>query len=161
MHLQDGIENLQVTLSLLQEEADSEMQIEFENDLATMTSLLEKYRLEQLLDEPYDQNNAIIEIHPGAGGTESQDWGEMLLRMYTRWAAQHNFEVETADYEAGEEAGIKSVTLLVNGHNAYGYLRSEKGSIDLSEFHHLMLLGGDILRLLQLMSCQNWMTIQM
>ena len=127
LHLQDGIENLQVTLSLLQEEADSEMQIEFENDLATMTSLLEKYRLEQLLDEPYDQNNAIIEIHPGAGGTESQDWGEMLLRMYTRWAAQHNFEVETADYEAGEEAGIKSVTLLVNGHNAYGYLRSEKG----------------------------------
>jgi len=81
LHLQDGIENLQVTLSLLQEEADSEMQIEFENDLATMTSLLEKYRLEQLLDEPYDQNNAIIEIHPGAGGTESQDWLEINVQM--------------------------------------------------------------------------------
>lgn len=127
LRLQDGVENLQVTLSLLQEELDPEMQTEFDQNLVKMTNLLERYRLEQLLDEPYDQNNAIVEIHPGAGGTESQDWGAMLLRMYTRWAGQHNFEVETADYEVGDEAGIKSVTLLINGHNAYGYLRSEKG----------------------------------
>ncbi len=80
-----------------------------------------------LLDEPYDRNNAIIELHPGAGGTESQDWGSMLLRMYTRFCEQHGYQVETLDYQAGDEAGIKSVTLLVKGHNAYGYLKSEKG----------------------------------
>lgn len=127
LHLQDGVENLQVTLSLLQDEADADMQTEFEDELDEMTKSLEQYRLEQLLDEPYDGNNAILEIHPGAGGTESQDWGAMLLRMYTRWASQRGFQVETANYEVGDEAGIKSVTLLVNGHNAYGYLRSEKG----------------------------------
>ena len=116
-----------MTLSLLQEEPDEDMQRQFDHDLERVGEQLEQYRLEQLLDEPYDANNAILEIHPGAGGTESQDWGEMLLRMYTRWAGQHQFQVEVADYEAGDEAGIKSVTVLVNGHNAYGYLRSEKG----------------------------------
>jgi len=80
-----------------------------------------------LLSEPYDKNNAILELHPGAGGTESQDWGSMLLRMYTRWAEQHGFKVETMDYLPGDEAGIKSVTLLIQGHNAYGYLKAEKG----------------------------------
>src|SRR5699024_643585 len=88
---------------------------------------LETYELQMLLDEPYDHNNAILELHPGAGGTESQDWGSMLLRMYTRWAEQHQFQVETLDYQAGDEAGIKSVTLLIKGYNAYGYLKSEKG----------------------------------
>ena len=79
------------------------------------------YELSMLLDEPYDRNNAIIELHPGAGGTESQDWGSMLLRMYTRFCEQHGYQVETLDYQAGDEAGIKSVTLLIKGHNAYGY----------------------------------------
>lgn len=127
VHLSDGVEDLEVTLSLLQEEPDEDMQRQFDHDLERVGEQLEQYRLEQLLDEPYDANNAILEIHPGAGGTESQDWGEMLLRMYTRWAGQHQCQVEVADYEAGDEAGIKSVTVLVNGHNAYGYLRSEKG----------------------------------
>ena len=125
--LRDSVENLEVTQSLLQEENDPEMRTEFETELDQTQHLLETYRLEQLLDEPYDANNAILEIHPGAGGTESQDWGSMLLRMYTRWASAHNFQVEIAEYEAGDEAGIKSVTLLINGHNAFGYLRSERG----------------------------------
>ena len=73
------------------------------------------------------KNNAILELHPGAGGTESQDWGSMLLRMYTRWAEKRGFKVETVDYLPGDEAGIKSVTLLIKGHNAYGYLKAEKG----------------------------------
>lgn len=127
LKLQDGIENLQVALELLQDENDQDMQVEFEQDFNQVQEQLAQYRLSQLLDEPYDANSAILEIHPGAGGTESQDWGSMLLRMYTRWAGQHDFTVETADYEPGDEAGIKSVTLLINGHNVYGYLRSERG----------------------------------
>jgi len=79
------------------------------------------------LNGSYDKNNAIVEIHPGAGGTESQDWASMLLRMYTRWAEDKGYVVETLDYQPGEEAGIKSVTLLIKGHNAYGYLKAEKG----------------------------------
>src|SRR5699024_9152392 len=89
--------------------------------------VLNDYELEVLLSEPYDANNAILELHPGAGGTDSQDWGSILLRMYPRWAEARNFSIETVDYLPGDEAGIKSVTLLIKGHNAYGYLKSEKG----------------------------------
>ena len=88
---------------------------------------LNNYELQLLLSDPYDQNNAILELHPGAGGTESQDWGSILLRMYTRWAEKKGFKVETLNYLPGDEAGIKSVTLLIKGHNAYGYLKAEKG----------------------------------
>jgi peptide chain release factor 2 len=80
-----------------------------------------------MLAGPYDKNNAILELHPGAGGTESQDWAAILLRMYTRWAEDKGYKVEVVDYLPGEEAGIKSVTLLIKGHNAYGYLKAEKG----------------------------------
>ena len=80
-----------------------------------------------LLSDEFDQNNAVLELHSGAGGTESQDWASMLLRMYTRWAEHHGFKVETIDYQAGDEAGVKSVTLSIKGHNAYGYLKAEKG----------------------------------
>ncbi|WP_130844884.1 peptide chain release factor 2 [Lactiplantibacillus mudanjiangensis] len=125
--LASEVDDLAVAYELLNEEPDAEMQTDFERDFETAQHDLQQYRLNLLLDGPYDRNNAILEIHPGAGGTESQDWGAMLLRMYTRWAASHNFKVETADYQAGDEAGIKSVTLLISGHNAYGYLRSEKG----------------------------------
>ncbi|WP_153944890.1 PCRF domain-containing protein, partial [Acinetobacter baumannii] len=72
-----------------------------------------EYELQLLLSQPYDKKNAILELHPGAGGTESQDWADMLLRMYTRWAEKQNFKVETLDYLPGEEAGVKSVTLLI------------------------------------------------
>ena len=87
---------------------------------------MNEYELQLLLSDPYDKNNAILELHPGAGGTESQDWGSMLLRMYTRWAEKRGFKVETVDYLPGDEAGIKSVTLLIKGHNAYGYLKAER-----------------------------------
>ena len=88
---------------------------------------LEKLELETLLSGKYDSNNAIITIHPGAGGTESQDWAEMLYRMYTRWATKNEYEVKELDYLEGEEAGLKSVTFEIIGHNAYGYMKSEKG----------------------------------
>ena len=127
VHLKDQLENLQTTIELLSEAADDELQSEFELDYAATQKKLQEYRLTQLLDGPYDDKNAILEIHPGAGGTEAQDWGAMLLRMYVRWAERHGFVVETANYEAGEEAGIKSVSLLIKGRNAYGMLRSEKG----------------------------------
>lgn len=125
--LDSTYEDLQVNLELLQEEPDPEMQQDFETGVKTLQQQMQQYELALLLNEPYDQNNAILEIHPGAGGTESQDWGSMLLRMYTRWAQQHEFSVETEDYQAGDEAGIKSVSLMIKGHNAYGLLRSEKG----------------------------------
>ena len=127
VHLKEQLENLQTTIELLSEDADDELQSEFELDYAATQKELQEYRLTQLLDGPYDDKNAILEIHPGAGGTEAQDWGAMLLRMYVRWAERHGFVVETANYEAGEEAGIKSVSLLIKGRNAYGMLRSEKG----------------------------------
>src|SRR5699024_9468008 len=78
------------------------------------------------LSEPYDKNNAIFELHPGAGVTESQDWASILLRMYQRWAEHKHYKVETLNYLAGDEAGVKSVALLIIGHNAYGYLKAEK-----------------------------------
>lgn len=122
------VEDLEVLLEMVAEEPnDQELLAELEQTYAAATNKLQAYQLSILLNQPYDKDNAILEIHPGAGGTESQDWGSMLLRMYTRWADQHGFKVETVDYQAGDEAGIKSVTLLIEGTNAYGYLRSEKG----------------------------------
>ncbi|WP_152642875.1 peptide chain release factor 2 [Bacillus alveayuensis] len=126
-HLNETYENLHVTYELIKEEPDEDLQKELESELKTLTKELNEFELELLLSEPYDKNNAILELHPGAGGTESQDWGSMLLRMYTRWAEKKGFKVETLDYLPGEEAGIKSVTLLIKGHNAYGYLKAEKG----------------------------------
>ncbi|WP_156889950.1 peptide chain release factor 2 [Planococcus lenghuensis] len=120
-------ENLEMTLELLREEADTELQEELGTELKEYTAKLDDFELQLLLSEPYDKNNAILELHPGAGGTESQDWGSMLLRMYTRWGEKRGFKVETLDYLPGDEAGIKSVTLGFKGHNAYGYLKAEKG----------------------------------
>ncbi|MBS4174132.1 peptide chain release factor 2 [Bacillus sp. FJAT-49736] len=125
--LVDTQENLELTHDLVKEEEDSELHAELESELQELVSRLNQFELQLLLSEPYDKNNAILELHPGAGGTESQDWGSMLLRMYTRWAEKKGFKVETLDYLAGDEAGIKSVTLLIKGHNAYGYLKAEKG----------------------------------
>jgi peptide chain release factor 2 len=127
MDLSEELEELLILFEMLQEEADKEIQKELEERLSNLSRNLKAYELAQLLNQPYDANNALLEIHPGAGGVESQDWGSMLLRMYTRWTDKHHFDIETLDYQTGEEAGIKSVTLLIKGHNAYGYLRSEKG----------------------------------
>lgn len=120
-------EDLEVTYELAKEENDAELLTELEEELSSLKKEINDFELQMLLSEPYDANNAILELHPGAGGTESQDWASMLLRMYQRWAEQHNFSVETIDYLPGEEAGVKSVTLLIKGHNAYGYLKAEKG----------------------------------
>jgi peptide chain release factor 2 len=125
--LANEVEELTMMLEMIQEEFDQEMSDELTQRLTVLKEKMSAYELSLLLSEPYDSHNAILELHPGAGGTESQDWGSMLLRMYTRWSEQHGFQVETLDYLAGEEAGIKSVTLLIKGHNAYGYLKSEKG----------------------------------
>ena len=88
---------------------------------------IEKLEISTLLSGKYDSNNAILTIHPGAGGTEAQDWAEMLYRMYTRWASQNGYDIKELDYLDGEEAGIKSVTFLVSGEYAYGYLKGEMG----------------------------------
>ncbi|WP_462258581.1 peptide chain release factor 2 [Vagococcus teuberi] len=124
---EEAYEELELLLEMVEDENDSEMQKELEEKLNQTIQIVEDYELSQLLNGEYDQNNAVLELHPGAGGTESQDWGSMLLRMYTRWAESKGFQVETLDYQAGDEAGIKSVTLLIKGYNAYGYLKSEKG----------------------------------
>lgn len=120
-------ENLEVTLELVKEENDAELQEELVEETIDLNKRLNEYELQLLLSETHDKNNAILELHPGAGGTESQDWGSMLLRMYQRWGEKKGFKVETLDYLPGDEAGIKSVTLLIKGHNAYGYLKAEKG----------------------------------
>jgi len=124
---QGDYEDLEVALELAQEEKDESLFQETDKGLGQLKVELEKFELELLLSDPYDKNNAILELHPGAGGTESQDWAAMLYRMYTRWAEQRGFKVETLDYLPGEEAGIKSVTLLIKGYNAFGYLKAERG----------------------------------
>ncbi len=126
-NLNESYENLQLTYELVKEEEDEDLQGELVSEMKELVSQLNDFELQLLLSEQHDKNNAILELHPGAGGTESQDWGSMLLRMYTRWAEKKGFKVETLDYLPGDEAGIKSVTLLIKGHNAYGYLKAEKG----------------------------------
>lgn len=108
-------------------EEDESLGKEISEELEALEKSVEQVALETLLSGRYDRNNAILSLHPGAGGTESQDWAAMLLRMYTRWAEDHGYEVEILDYLEGEEAGIKSATLLIKGENAYGYLKAEKG----------------------------------
>jgi len=128
MHdLTNQYEELLVILELAKEEEDEDLIKEAQQNVKLLKQQMNDFELELLLSEPYDKNNAILELHPGAGGTESQDWAEMLLRMYTRWADSRDFKVETLDYLPGDEAGVKSVTLLIKGHNAYGYLKAEKG----------------------------------
>ncbi|MDG5786649.1 peptide chain release factor 2 [Evansella sp. AB-P1] len=125
--LESTHEDLEVSYELVKEEGDAELAEELESGVKELVKKLNDFELQLLLSEPYDKNNAILELHPGAGGTESQDWASMLLRMYTRWAEGKGFKVETMDYLPGDEAGVKSVTLMITGHNAYGYLKAEKG----------------------------------
>ncbi|MFC4737004.1 peptide chain release factor 2 [Bacillus daqingensis] len=125
--LAEKLDNMDVSYELVKEENDEELKTELVDDVKAVERDLQKFELQLLLSEPHDANNAILELHPGAGGTESQDWASMLLRMYTRWAEAQGFQVETLDYLPGDEAGVKSVTLLIKGHNAFGYLKAEKG----------------------------------
>lgn len=125
--LQQEYDDLIVMIELAEEEGDQSLTDELGGSVKEILRRLEEFQLQLLLNQPYDKMNAILELHPGAGGTESQDWGQMLHRMYTRWAEKRGFKVETLDYLPGDEAGIKSVTLLIKGFNAYGYLKAEKG----------------------------------
>ena len=121
------VEEVELLFEMYKENPEEEIHDELVERVHSVEKELEKYELSMLLSGPHDKCSAILEIHPGAGGTESQDWGSMLLRMYTRWAEQHGYRIETVDYQDGDEAGIKSVTLSIEGLNAYGYLKSEKG----------------------------------
>lgn len=121
------VEDGETLYEMSKEEDDEELLQEAVDSVAATMVVLEQFELETLLNGKYDSNNAIISIHPGAGGTESQDWADMLYRMYVRWAERRGYGVTLLDYLAGEEAGIKSVTLLIKGENAFGYLKAEKG----------------------------------
>ena len=121
------VTDIQDLIEMANEENDESMVPEIQAEFATFKEDFEKIRLATLLSEEYDRNNAILRLNAGAGGTESCDWASMLYRMYTRWAERKGFSVEVLDYLEGDEAGIKSVSFQVNGENAYGYLKSEKG----------------------------------
>lgn len=125
--LNNELNNLLEMSELLQVEEDEELAKELLKSTYTLEKDIEKLEITTLLSEKYDNNNAILTIHPGAGGTEAQDWAEMLYRMYTRWANANGYEVKELDYLEGDEAGLKSVTFSVNGDYAYGYLKGEMG----------------------------------
>lgn len=121
--LSDG----ETLVEMCEEDDDPALAEEAEQSVDKLSALVEELRLVTLLNGEYDANNAILTFHAGAGGTEAQDWVEMLYRMYTRFAARHGFQVQVLDYLDGDEAGIKSASILIQGHNAYGFLRSEHG----------------------------------
>ncbi|MCD8047065.1 MAG: peptide chain release factor 2, partial [Clostridiales bacterium] len=124
---QSQLEDLLVLCEMGQEEDDDSMVEELEEGFAQLERNLESARMQTLFTGEYDSSNAIITFHAGAGGTEAQDWAQMLFRMYVRWGERHGFTVKTMDYQDGDEAGIKSACLSIEGENAYGYLRSEHG----------------------------------
>ena len=125
--LKSELKNLKELTELVNIEADEEISKEIIKGTGKAEKDLEKFEIETLLSGKYDSNNAIVTIHPGAGGTESQDWAEMLYRMYTRWATKNEYQVKELDYLEGEEAGLKSVTFEIIGEYAYGYMKCEKG----------------------------------
>ena len=125
--IENEIQNLKELTELVNLEPDEEMAKEIIKNTKKTEADVEKFEVATLLSEKYDSNNAIVTIHPGAGGTESQDWAEMLYRMYTRWADKNGYTVTELDYLEGEEAGIKSVTFEIIGENAYGYMKGEMG----------------------------------
>ena len=120
-------EDIYTLIEMGKEEEDEELLEEAKTLKEAFLTEFDDLKISTLLDGPYDNSNAILTFHAGAGGTEACDWVSMLLRMYLKWAEKHNFTVETLDYLPGDEAGVKSVTFQVNGENAYGYLKSEKG----------------------------------
>ena len=125
--IEQEVKNLQELTELANLENDEEVAKDILKSTIKLEDEIEKLQLETLLSGKYDKNNAILTLHPGAGGTESQDWAEMLYRMYTRWAVKNGYEVKELDYLEGEEAGIKSVTFEIVGENAYGYMKGEMG----------------------------------
>jgi peptide chain release factor 2 len=125
--LNNEFNDLIALIDLANEEEEESLIPEARNDSKAFIAKYEDLRIATLLDGPYDRNNAIVTLHAGAGGTEACDWVEMLLRMYTRWADKMGYVVEELDFLDGEETGLKSVTIQINGENAYGYIKAEKG----------------------------------
>ena len=125
--LNDSLEDLITLIELSIEEDDDSSVDEIKEEAETFKQKLEDEKLATLLNGEYDSSNAILTFHAGAGGTEAQDWAEMLYRMYNRWAERHEFKVELLDYLDGDEAGMKSASILIEGENAYGYMKSESG----------------------------------
>jgi len=122
------LEDAQAILELLELEADASLLEEAQASLSHLGRELDQWELQQLLSGPYDQGGAVLTINAGAGGTDAQDWAEMLLRMYTRWSEDQGYKVQLAELSEGDEAGVKSATLEVTGRYAYGYLKVEKGT---------------------------------
>ncbi len=125
---QGSLEDTKAVLELLELETDESLLQEAETTINQLSRELDQWELQQLLSGPYDEKGAILTINAGAGGTDAQDWTEMLLRMYTRWGEAHGYKVNLAEISEGDEAGIKSATLEISGRYAYGYLQAEKGT---------------------------------
>ncbi len=125
--LEAALEECEVLLELGIEESDEATLQEAEKQIRDIGNGIQRFSLELMLNKPDDNNNAILSINAGAGGTEAQDWAEMLFRMYSRWVERKKFKMEIIDFQPGDEAGIKSVTFTANGENAYGYLKAENG----------------------------------
>ncbi len=123
-----SLEDARAVLELLELEQDESLLEEAHSNVTQLGRELDQWELQQLLSGPYDQKGAVLTINAGAGGTDAQDWAEMLLRMYTRWAEDHRYKVHMAELSEGDEAGIKSATLEIDGRYAYGYLKAEKGT---------------------------------
>jgi peptide chain release factor 2 len=122
------VENIEAIAELLELEPDPGLIDEATHEIEQLSSQLDRWNLEQLLSGEFDAKDAVLTINAGAGGTDAQDWAEMLLRMYTRFAEARGYQVEIADLSAGDEAGLKSATIIVHGRYAYGYLIAEKGT---------------------------------
>lgn len=127
LSLKQNVEDLELMADMIKEEDDESQLPELEKSIAQIGQILEDVRIVALLSGEFDKNNAILSIHAGAGGTEAQDWADMLYRMYSRWCESHGYSMSVLDILPDTEAGIKSVTMLIEGENAYGYLKSEKG----------------------------------
>ncbi|HBB32817.1 MAG TPA: peptide chain release factor 2 [Cyanobacteria bacterium UBA9273] len=125
---QASLEDAKAVLELLEVEADEALLTEAETNLTQLGRELDRWELEMLLSGPYDAQGAVLTINAGAGGTDAQDWAEILMRMYTRWAENRGYKVHLTEFSEGDEAGIKSVTLEIDGPRAYGYLKAEKGT---------------------------------
>ena len=125
--LEQELDNINEMTILLINEPDEQLELEVIKSTRKLEKEINELEVKTLLSGKYDQNNAILTLHPGAGGTESQDWVQMLYRMYSKWASSNNYTVKELDYLEGDEAGIKSVTFLISGEYAYGYLKGEMG----------------------------------
>ena len=155
------MEDAEILLELAMDEHDEETEKESSRIISRLEDRLENFEIECMFSGEHDANNAMLAIHAGAGGTEAQDWVDMLLRMYLRWAEEKGFSSKILDIQPGDEAGVKSATIMVNGRYAYGYLRSEMASTGWSAFPPLMSTVGGTPRLPRFSSFLSLTTISM